>query len=288
MAFKCEICKARDAKRQFIGSVLNGEPEKELYICNECFEKLTPKLTWESLGPLLALQQARLGTNILLRGAVSTMLASATLKIYDKIDNKLSKKIQDFYKQEMSLLIYVVNKDRGTEDVHSLGFHEPYEYEGMTIFPFVFDAEIVNVYMSLDPNNSKNLINLVLPETQKYFSPAFNYIGIGVDYGPFDVVDFFDCLIRAVDLIDSFADDAKSNVKPLTAKMIERFLNSDSFKTNGSKPKKRQTKKKSNKVKETETEELKKKSKTKTTSNKTTSKTTKRSSSSKKKPKKNE
>ena len=211
------------------------------------------------------------------------------MKIYDKIDNKLSKKIQDFYKQEMSLLIYVMNKERGTEDVHSLAFHEPYEYEGMTIFPFVFDAETVNVYMSLDPSNSRNLINLVLPETQKYFSPAFNYIGIGVDCGSFDVVDFFDCLIRAVDLIDAFADGTKSNVKPLTAKMIERFLAGDSFKANDSKPKKRQTKKKSDKTKETKVKEPKNKSKTtKTTTNKTTSKTTKRSSQPKKKPRKNE
>ena len=227
MAFKCEICKARDAKRQFIGSVLNGDPEKELYICNECYEKMIPKLTWKSLGPLLTLQQNLLEKTASLKNAVSTTLATATLKIFDKIEDKMAESSVDFFARDMVLLLYMTDKDdvAARDKLHTMSFRKPFMDGNIKVFPVIFDDEIANIYMSLDPENEKKLLNLVAPATAQYFAPAFSYVGVGVDYITLDVVDFFTCLLHAVDLVDSF----KNGKRPLTNKEaleeIKGFLN---------------------------------------------------------------
>ena len=218
MAFKCEICKARDAKRQFIGSILNGMPEEELYICNECYEKLTPSLTWKSLGPILTLQHEMLGKSLPLKNAVGAVMAESALKIHEKITSELLKYIPEFYKDEMTMIITITDmtrsgKKRG-QAVHTLSFAEPYFNESNTIevFPYEFDGDLVNVYLSLDPGNDRNLLNVMMPKMKEYCSPGFNYIGVGLDYGPFDVVQFFDCLVHAVDMLGKFCNQKSADI----------------------------------------------------------------------------
>ena len=218
-----------------------------------------------------------------LKSVVSTVLAAVTLKIHDKIINKLSKTMPDFYKRDMTMLLYIANKKTGKSQLHAMSFCKPYMNESIKIFPFMFDGEVVNVYMSIDPDNERNLMNLVLPETKKHFSPAFNYIGVGVDYGAFDIVDFFDCLLRAVDLIDSFADESKNTTpKRATEEMIEKFLKGDLTEEDIKPKRKRRAKKFSDDEKESLAKKTEKKKPTKKTSKTKSSSTIKKSN-----PKKN-
>ena len=206
MAFKCEICKKRDAKRQYIGAVSYNAPEKELYVCNECYTKLTPALTWESLKPLLTHQLLSLeSADPRLLNSVTTTLAIAVLKSYHKL-NAQRKTIPDLLDRGASVMMLVAGEKASRDEIHTLTFLKPNINGSIKTFHFIFDDDLIDVFMSLDPHNEKELTNIIALKTKKHFPPAFGYLGLGIDAGYSDPVSFFHCLIRAVDLVDGFAD----------------------------------------------------------------------------------